>query len=78
MPACLVNIDWVRNAGSFIVTSGPNFMNGASVASYPRHCIYSYILECSLVMMRNAPPHLVIPDRAVRWSKSVNQRVGRG
>jgi lipopolysaccharide transport system ATP-binding protein len=31
---CLVHFDWVRNAGSFIVTSGPDFMNGASVASF--------------------------------------------
>jgi lipopolysaccharide transport system ATP-binding protein len=31
---CLVDFDWVRSAGSFIVTSGQNFMNGASVASF--------------------------------------------
>ena len=28
---CLSDFDWVRNAVSFIVTSGPNFRAGANV-----------------------------------------------
>jgi len=28
---CLSDFDWVRNAASFLVTSGPNFLSGANV-----------------------------------------------
>ena len=30
---CLSDFDWVHNAASFVVTSGPNFMRGATVTS---------------------------------------------
>jgi hypothetical protein len=32
--AGLADIDWVRNAASFVVTSGPKFMSGANVNSH--------------------------------------------
>lgn len=31
---CLSDFDWVKNAATFVVTSGPNFLNGANVNQY--------------------------------------------